>query len=261
MKLARDKGFERLVKLEKGKNSGRSHQIKVPHQESKKMSVDLVNQLKEHAAWEVSSTDGKTIYQVLQLNKVCPYTCSIISEDCEISLHMYSCNCPDALIRATICKHIHLVVHFLNIGSTTSISNQHSKKDEQILQRLKKTYTGNVIQCRDDLQTALMALSGYITHVTDINTFQQVKRTLATNLIKTKQQSLVMTLLSVQQHPPNNNIVPQQSFYLTKRKRKGGNVRMEKSNTQEKMNISTILLNGPLHKERVKVTQTIYCKC
>ena len=69
MKLARDKGFERLVKLEKGKNSGRIHQIKVWHQESKKMSVDLVNQLEEHAAWEIRSTDGKTIYQGLQLNK------------------------------------------------------------------------------------------------------------------------------------------------------------------------------------------------
>ena len=57
------------------------------------MSLDLVNQLEEHAAWEVHSTDGKTIYQVLQLNKVCPYTCSITCEDCEICLHMYSCNC------------------------------------------------------------------------------------------------------------------------------------------------------------------------
>ena len=50
MKLARDKGFERLVKLEKGKNSERIHQIKVRHQESKKISADLVNQLEEHAA-------------------------------------------------------------------------------------------------------------------------------------------------------------------------------------------------------------------
>ena len=36
MKSARDKGFERLVKLEKGKNSERIHQIKVWHQEAKK---------------------------------------------------------------------------------------------------------------------------------------------------------------------------------------------------------------------------------
>ena len=123
--------------------------------------------------------------------------------------------------------------------------------------------TGNVVQCRDDLQTALMALSGYFTHVTDINTLQQVKSyvTLATNLIKTKLQSLVMTLQSIQQHPPIKNIVSQQSFYSTKRKRKGGNVRMEKPNTQEKINICTVLLNGPLHKERVQVTQTIYSKC
>ena len=69
-----------------------------------------------------------------------------------------------------------------------------------------------------------------------------------------------MTLPSVQQHPPYKNIVPQQSFYSTKRKRKGWNVRMGIPNTQEKMNICTILLNGPLHKECVQVTQTIYCK-
>ena len=59
MKLARDKGFERLVKLEKRKNSERIHQIKLRHQESKKMSVDLVNQLEEHAAWRYIPPMGK----------------------------------------------------------------------------------------------------------------------------------------------------------------------------------------------------------
>ena len=64
---------------------------------------------------------------------------------------MYSCNCPDVLICATICKHIHLVVHVLNIGSTASISNQHSKKDEQILvaRQICKIIVGFHVQARN----------------------------------------------------------------------------------------------------------------
>ncbi len=41
LKLARDKGLERLVKLEKGKNSERINQIRVRHLSSKEISFDL----------------------------------------------------------------------------------------------------------------------------------------------------------------------------------------------------------------------------
>ncbi len=57
LKLARDKGFERLVKLEKGKNSERINQIRVRHLSSKDISFDLVHQVEEHSAWEVNFTD------------------------------------------------------------------------------------------------------------------------------------------------------------------------------------------------------------
>jgi len=143
MKLARDKGFERLVKLEKGKNSERIHHIRVRHQESLKMSVSLITEMEEYLTWEAHSADGKNIYHISQLNKLCPYNCSISCADCHICIHMFSCNCPDALIRATICKHVHLLVQFLSATTNThEESHQDTMKqieETEVLQRLQES--------------------------------------------------------------------------------------------------------------------------
>ena len=37
------------------------------------------------------------------------FTSLYIYKQCQICVHTYSCTCPDSLITATICKHIHLV--------------------------------------------------------------------------------------------------------------------------------------------------------
>ena len=77
-----------------------------------KIPISLVHELDEYAMWEVHSTDGKSIYIIFQQSESCPYKCSILCEDCSICVHMYEYNCPDIIIRATICTHTHLVVAF-----------------------------------------------------------------------------------------------------------------------------------------------------
>ena len=41
--------------------------------------------------------------------KVCSINCHLQCNMCNICVHSFSCNCMDALINHTICKHIHLV--------------------------------------------------------------------------------------------------------------------------------------------------------
>lgn len=127
LKLARDKGYERLVKLEKGKNTERITQIRKRHQASLKMPTNLVHATEEYLTWEVCSQDKTNTYYVSQLNKECPYSCSINCTDCNICIHSYTCNCPDALIRATICKHIHL---FVRATSSTKSSDDVQKEEK-----------------------------------------------------------------------------------------------------------------------------------
>ncbi len=205
-------------------------------------------------------------YKILQLNTICPYKCSITCKDCNICIHMYSCSCPDAVIRATICKHIHLVVQSLNNNTTqtqsASCSSNDRIQDQHLLQRLKQCGTGSVSKCRDEVQKSLMIISGYIPHVTDKDTLHQVQSylTSAINIIKANQSSSVATLPAVKHQPPNKKITPQKAFFSTKRKRKSGNIRMARPTLLEKKNICTALLNNSTDEERQPMTQTIYCK-
>lgn len=54
LKYERDKGFDRLVKLEKGKYTGRIATIVKRHQTSKKLSTSLVTQINE-SVWKIKS--------------------------------------------------------------------------------------------------------------------------------------------------------------------------------------------------------------
>ena len=112
LKLARDKGFERIVKLEKGKNSGRINTIKQRHQSSKKLLTSSVQATDQYLSWKVTSADSKAEYHIHQTNKECPHNCSLKRADCNICVHIYYCDCPDALIKGTICKHIRLVARY-----------------------------------------------------------------------------------------------------------------------------------------------------
>ena len=65
LKLARDKGFERLVKMEKGKNTERISMIRARHQSSLKLSISQViekDTTSHTATWEVVSSETNNRY-------------------------------------------------------------------------------------------------------------------------------------------------------------------------------------------------------
>ena len=117
LRFARDKLFDRLQKIEKGKNTSRLQLIVNRHKSSLNMSTDLVSINKfstESLKWEVKSTTSSDTYYVTQENKNCPYTCLLKCRLCSVCVHQFSCTCLDSLTRGTICKHVHLVMRFNN---------------------------------------------------------------------------------------------------------------------------------------------------
>ena len=108
MKVARDKAFDRLCKLEKGKVSGRLALITKRHLESTKLTTSIVAQ-GSSSKWTVVSSDGLHEYTVFRDAQQCPINCHLRCNSCNICVHSYSCNCMDALVNHTICKHIHLI--------------------------------------------------------------------------------------------------------------------------------------------------------
>ena len=110
IKISRDKAFERICKVKKGKVSGRLTIIRKRHWESTKLPFQsLVTKNKDGREWKVMSQDREEEYTVTCEHDYCPQGCHLVCSYCQVCILMYTCTCMDYLINHTICKHIHLV--------------------------------------------------------------------------------------------------------------------------------------------------------
>ena len=95
LKFARDKGFEHLMKLEKGKLTGRFKTNIERHHMSNKLPWESVTKT-EASTWQVKSSGGTCDYTIVHEVQTCPMQkCNLHCTYCNISVHLYSCNCMD----------------------------------------------------------------------------------------------------------------------------------------------------------------------
>ena len=105
LKVNRDKIFEHLTKIEKGKYYHRVVEINKRHKAAVSMrsSGGAVIQ-RDETNWEVpSEKDGSMNYTVQLVNKSCK--CQLRCTNCKACIHMYTCLCMDAILHCTVCKH------------------------------------------------------------------------------------------------------------------------------------------------------------
>lgn len=158
---------------------------------------------------------------------------------------MYSCNCADALIRTTICKHIHLVIRSSNSVSTEPFQREETYIDSHnpmLLTSLQQECNlSDIDTYREGVRKQILELSGQIQLAKDIDTLKQCKTFIqsAINLIKAKQSSSI-TFPANSNEPTNKIIQKQRSFFSTKRKRKTA-IRIAKPTLCEKQDIYTAL--------------------
>lgn len=71
VKCARDTGFDRLIKITKGKLTYRMSMICVQHKQSLLLRVESVEHI-DDGKWKVLSENGKTFYEVTESVQPCP---------------------------------------------------------------------------------------------------------------------------------------------------------------------------------------------
>ena len=251
LKLARDK---RLIKFEKEKSTERLSMISTRHQSILTLSLSQVCKSDKPSTWTVASLDGKKHYTVTLDNQICPHQCALCCPDCKICVHIFTCDCADALIRATICKHIHIVARYYSQQSTlkqqnkddsllhgTIVSSVGADEKASLLETMQDNqHLHDIDSLRSKAQTQLLALSSQIGIVEDIKILNYVRHyiTLAINVIKVgTATSSKLTLTSSAKKEPVNR-----SFFSTKKKRKCTHTRIRKPTTTEKEEISVALL-------------------
>ncbi len=130
LKLARNKAFEQVQKIHKGKTSHRINEINRRHKESSKMISEGCHlQTISSNEWKITSqtTPGK-MYIVQLENRSCPSSCKLRCVACDVCIHMYTCSCVDSVVHTTICKHIHATC-FLENSTNATIANSATENE------------------------------------------------------------------------------------------------------------------------------------
>lgn len=110
MKFVRDKLFERIIVLHKGKVSTKINDLRHRHKTSESLDVLKVTAVSK-TSWIVPSSSSKELYIIEEVKNEC--SCKIICNECNVCMHRYSCTCMDSCIKWNMCKHIHLVCRFI----------------------------------------------------------------------------------------------------------------------------------------------------
>ena len=248
LKITRDKVFDRLTKLHKGKYSHRVSEINKRHKAAVAMlSLDIPVTQKNEKSWNVpSKKDGSINYVIRLINEKC--NCKLCCVNCNACVHMYTCSCMDATLHATVCKHAHLV----KMTTTTTCENIQSRTactslpyftnllgddvNDVELSKLRLT-----VQCKLDELSVLAAkceqadaLKTASQHVTSaIMAIRAIGRIGAQ----------LATLPKKRKYPPNKNAEKQLRFFSTKKKRLNLSSNLKKPSQKESQSCRIHLLN------------------
>jgi len=248
LKIARDKAFEAWAKFEKGKRTNKIRDIDQRH----KMSLQIDKTQIEHISeleWRCpsQSVDGK--YYFIVKGDECTQ-CRMKCSYCSVCIHVYSCSCPDYMIRSVPCKHVH-ATHMLTDTDIDVLHND--RKDFQELSSRKRSYFQRQIGDHDLLD------SGIATKKRDA---RKVMETITRKLESTNDSAIVNAVhghlknaLSVlngmledvgtlelrENIPVNKHFEKQTRFFSTKRKPKQKPKVLEKPTAEDKEGIFQIL--------------------
>ena len=112
MKYSRDKAFDRVLKLEKGKSTKRHSEIAKRHRNSMLLSFSQIKSTSD-TQWSIESSNKPITYTVERCIENECEGCWLVCQACGICIHSFSCTCHDSLLHGSICKHIHLVARFI----------------------------------------------------------------------------------------------------------------------------------------------------
>ncbi|KAL1487580.1 hypothetical protein ABEB36_015753 [Hypothenemus hampei] len=129
MSLVRDKLYDRIITLHKGKISSKLSELRKRHY----TSTELKNLICENGedSWIIQSTRSAELYNLRKENINCD--CKLRCGYCNSCIHQYTCTCIDSAVKWNMCKHIHYLCTFLNTNGADQTGNVRKCIDESNL--------------------------------------------------------------------------------------------------------------------------------
>ena len=225
LKIAKDKVFDHITKLEKGKYTHRVSEINKPHKSATNMChlKDQVLQ-KNETTWMVpSEIDQSLRYRVELVNSEC--SCQLCCSTCKVCKHTYSCTCMDATMHATVCKHVHLV----NMTTKAVVETAQNIKMQTHTQT-KLNYFSKLLDDGEECEVSKLhqkllhkvsELSVLLRNCKNIDDFRAARNHITSAMIalKSHTQTNRSTILPIKRKiVPNQNYEKQPRFFSTKKK-------------------------------------------
>lgn len=239
VKCARDMGFDRLIKITKGKLTYRMSMICVRHKQSLLLRVESVEHI-DDGKWKVLSENGKTFYEVTESVQLCPgkEVCKIACTQCHLCVHSFTCTCPDSIIMSTICKYIHLV----KCSILHDPSQPPSDDKGDISMDCPQQEIENILTCirshPDDIGSSKCRIKGMFLQIMEevdqctlsaalkqLEKQMRVAHSLFVSL-KDKKEQQVIPLKNNVDAPANKSMETQPRFYSTKKRWRKAKVRL-----------------------------------
>lgn len=181
LRIGKSYGID-MVKEEEDKKERYSRKAKnTQERHNQAMAMPLSAVRKTSAESWIVSSNNKEEYTViknefLEENHLCFSKC----KDCEICIHLFSCECADNIVKSELCEHIHLVVRFLNekdsMQNTGEESFGISSEDEEDLNKLflQQEKPGSLIQKKEQVLSEIQKLTSAVMEIDDEETLDSV---------------------------------------------------------------------------------------
>ncbi|XP_063969505.1 uncharacterized protein LOC135157532 isoform X1 [Lytechinus pictus] len=244
MQFVRDKTFDRLVKLQKGKKSRRINDIDSRHRQSLKLDSSAVKEVCANK-WEVSSSDGKHVY-IVEKNVACCVSCPLACKECQVCVHEFSCTCIDGVVRGTLCKHVHLVsrtVYSNRQDGVVGIRNVEQPAaqppaEEQIIQELASKNKNLTAKTKMHVASKMQELQTLLDEVNDDVQFDAVYKHLeaAVQLVKVCKPDQVQRFQENVSSAPQR-VTPQRKKFKSTKKARKTRQPLEKPTSEERDSI------------------------
>lgn len=244
MKFIRDRLYDRLITLHKGKITKKISDLRVRHKESLKLSESLI--MKGDTGWNILSSNRTDLYFIKESTTDC--TCNLRCLDCKTCIHNFSCTCIDYSIRWNMCKHIHLLCTSLipkdinECPDKLNIGKQFLKDEEIVLTReILKDKLNPPTSISTKIEKLKLEFNALVDTIADDKGLQVVKNHLksmkasieAANSLVNNGELIKDTSTDKNMTPYNKNIIPQRLFSTkkpTKKNRKMANPSLEEQN-------------------------------
>lgn len=237
MKFARDKQFEQIIKLTKGKCTKKHTAIHSRHLTALhgNMTISKTNDCLQNS-WVICSDKKQYMVKKLMIEN---HSCRLSCGDCEACIHIFSCSCEDYFLRSLICKHIHFVCINMdaNITGTEILDNEEINFHTAELRRHQKN------NIKETLKKQLAELNTRIEEIEDEEVLMETSKKLKDVSLFLKIQKTSFKSIAVNTGSSNKKLEKQIRFYSTKKKQ-STKTQIGKPKKQEKECITEALLGS-----------------